>query len=66
MQPPVSCFGRIYMHDSNFYPLLSHVVVIQKLPCLGLYTPTSRMEELETVKLYVILLLKLQDPSDTK
>ncbi len=36
------------------------------MSCLGLYTPTSGIEELETVTaLYVFLLLKPHDSSDT-
>lgn len=37
-----------------------------KVPCLWVFTPTSGKKELETVTLYVLVLLKPHDPSDTK
>jgi hypothetical protein len=53
------------LHDSNFFALLLHVVV-KSCCALDFTHPTSGMEELETVKLSVLLLLKPHEPSDTK
>lgn len=45
------------LHDSNFLRLLLHVVD-EGCRVLDLYTPTPGIEELETLTLNVLLLLK--------